>query len=73
MAEETVSPGCRSSRSWCRWSARSAFLVVNSKVARLTGQVSVLQALLVTHVTVPGLHSDQAIPADLAGEGGRSW
>ena len=33
-------------------------LVVNSKVDRLTGQVSALQELLVTHVTVPGLHSD---------------
>ena len=33
-------------------------LVVNSKVDRLTGQVSALQELLVTHVTAPGLHSD---------------
>ena len=31
-------------------------LLVNSKVDRLTGQVQVLQELLVTHVTSPGVH-----------------
>jgi len=33
-------------------------MIVNSKVDRLAGQVQALQALLVTHVTSPGIHSD---------------
>ena len=33
-------------------------LIVNSKVDQLTDQVRVLQELLVTHVTTPGMHSD---------------
>ena len=33
-------------------------LIVNSKVDQLTVQVRVLQELLVTHVTTPGMHSD---------------
>ncbi len=33
-------------------------MTVNSKVDRLAGQVQALQALLVTHVTSPGIHSD---------------
>ena len=32
-------------------------LIVDGKVDRLTGQVQALQALLVTHVRTPGMHS----------------